>query len=108
MSSTFDPVKLIQRLNRENIRYLLIGRQSVVQYGAPLFSFDYDFWVHPDDKNATFEIIESFGLTSGLENKPDIRKKKPIVIFDDDEGNKVDVFFTKTRASKKKGYLYPF
>ncbi len=91
--SEFDPLELIRRLNKSNIRYLLIGRQAVVQYGAPLFSFDYDFWIDPADRGKTFAIIESFGLISG-------GKKTPIVIFDDDEGNKVDVFFTKTLASE--------
>lgn len=77
-----------------------------MQYGAPLFSFDYDFWVHPEDRDKTFDIIESFGLSSGFKNKP--RTKKPIVIFDDDEGNKVDVFFAKVLAGKNKDISISF
>ncbi len=46
------------------------------------------------------EIIESFGLSSGYGNK--LKTRKPIVIFDDDEGNKVDVFFAKALAGRKK------
>lgn len=106
MGKTYDPINLIRRFNKKNIRYILIGRQSVVQYGAPLFSFDYDFWVHTEDRDKTFEIIESFGLASGLENKQ--RTTKPIVIFDDDEGNKVDVFFAKVLAAKKKDISISF
>jgi len=106
MGKIFDPLKLIRQFNKNNIKYILIGRQSVVQYGAPLFSFDYDFWVHPEDRGKTFEITESFGLSSGLEDKP--RAKKPIVTFDDDEGNKVDVFFARVLAGKNKDISLSF
>lgn len=106
MEQIYSPINLIRRFNKNGIRYILIGRQSVVQYGAPLFSFDYDFWVHPEDRNKTFEIIESLGLSSSVENKE--RTKKPIVIFDDDEGNKVDVFFAKVLASKHKDIKISF
>lgn len=60
----------------------------------------------PEDRDRTFEIIESFGLSSGLRNKPGT--KKPIVTFDDDEGNKVDVFFAKALAGKNKDISISF
>lgn len=104
MAAAYDPISLIRRFNEKGIRYILIGRQSVVQYGAPLFSFDYDFWVHPDDRDKTVEIIESFGLASGKQGAG----KRPIVIFDDDEGNKVDVFFAKALAARKKDLSISF
>lgn len=104
METSFDPISLIRRFNEAGIRYILIGRQSVVQYGAPLFSFDYDFWVHPDDRDKTIEIIESFGLSCGRQSSA----KRPIVVFDDDEGNKVDVFFAKALAARKKDLSISF
>lgn len=103
MAKTYDPISLIKRFNEKGVRYILIGRQSVVQYGAPLFSFDYDFWVHPGDRDKTVEIIESFGLSSGQQSA-----KRPIVVFDDDAGNKVDVFFAKVLAARKKDLSISF
>lgn len=104
MQREFDPIELIREFNRKNIRYILIGRQAVVQYGANLFSFDYDFWVHPDDKKKTYQIIKSFGLTSKY--LPDDRH--PIDIFTDDEGNKVDVFFVKSMANRIRRIFIEF
>ena len=43
-----DPIDLISRLNSKEVRYLLVGRQVVVQYGAPLQSFDFDFFLSPE------------------------------------------------------------
>jgi hypothetical protein len=92
IENAFDPIELIRQFNNEGVRYILIGRQAVVQYGAPLFSFDYDFWIHPEDRAKVYEILESFGLSS----KYTVNERKPLDSFVDDEGNKVDTFFTKT------------
>jgi hypothetical protein len=87
----FDPVEFIMVLNSHKVRYLLIGRQAVVQYGAPLFSFDYDFWIDPKDRNAAYEIALQFDLI-GKYSSLDM---KPTDSFTDDEGNKVDTFFVE-------------
>lgn len=108
MPSKFDPVNLIKQFNRKNIRYILIGRQAVVQYGAPLFSFDYDFWIHPDDREPTFETIEDFGLETNPENRSGTGVRRPIIIFDDDEGNKVDLFFAKILAASRRDIKVAF
>lgn len=92
----FDPIELIKSLNKRGIRYLLIGRQAVVQYGGPLFSFDYDFWVHPDDRDNAYGILEDFGLT-GKYNASDGR---PLDSFFDDKGNKVAAFFVKIMSKE--------
>jgi hypothetical protein len=92
----FDPVEFIGALNSLKVRYLLIGRQAVVQYGAPLFSFDYDFWIDPGDRNAVYGIASQFELT-GRYSALDM---KPIDSFTDDEGNKVDAFFVGVFSKK--------
>ena len=45
-----EPIDFIKALNQKDVRYLLVGRQALVQYGAPLQSFDYDFFVSPDEE----------------------------------------------------------
>ncbi|MCX7793149.1 MAG: hypothetical protein N2257_01900 [Thermodesulfovibrionales bacterium] len=87
----FDPLEIIKAFNREGIRYILIGRQAVVQYGAPLFSFDYDFWIDPEDRFSVYRLLERLCL-SGKYSSED---KRPVDSFSDDEGNKIDVFFVK-------------
>ena len=59
-----DPIAFIDRMNRANLRYLLVGRQAVVQYGAPLQSFDFDFYLcpEPDSLEALLRIADELGL----------------------------------------------
>lgn len=90
--------EIIRLFNKEKIRYLLIGRQAVMLYGAPLFSYDYDFWIHPDDRVKTYKI-----LVGMLDLEPSYPEdiKRPMISFLSDKGEKVDVFFVKkiTNAS---------
>jgi hypothetical protein len=98
-AEAFDPVGLVSAFNARRVRYLLIGRQAVVLYGAPLFSFDYDFWVHPEDRDKTYEVLEAAGLLS----RHPIEDNKPIVMFENDEGVKIDIFFVSRMSSDSKG-----
>lgn len=52
-----DPIEFIRRLNRAGLRYLLVGRQAVVQYGAPVQSFDFDFFLCPE-KESLRKLVE--------------------------------------------------
>jgi hypothetical protein len=89
--------EIIRRFNKEKIRYLLIGRQAVMFYGAPLFSFDYDFWIHPEDKSKTYQILEE---RLDLEPSYPIESKRPIVSFLSISGEKIDVFFVRKITNK--------
>ncbi|MBI4229599.1 MAG: hypothetical protein HY608_02065 [Planctomycetes bacterium] len=46
-----DPVAFLERLGASSVRWLLIGRQALIQYGAPLQTMDYDLWVDPGAAN---------------------------------------------------------
>jgi hypothetical protein len=88
----FNFPDLVKELNKEHIRYILIGRQALILYGAPLLSFDYDLWVHPDDRKKLLQYlvnIKNFEITR------DISDPSPIcTVFAGTE--KVDLFFNKT------------
>lgn len=84
--------EIIRLFNKEKIRYLLIGRQAVMLYGAPLFSYDYDFWIHPEDRKKTYRVLEDI-LEFESSYPEDI--KRPMISFLSDKGEKVDVFFVK-------------
>jgi hypothetical protein len=87
----FDPIQFIKELNKKKIRYLLIGRHAVIQYGAPLFSMDYDFWVHPDEKKKLLKLVED-DFEGELSHA--IEEKKPIyTAYIDDY--KIDLFFVR-------------
>lgn len=91
--------KIIRGFNKRKIRYLLVGRQAVMLYGAPLFSFDYDFWIHPEDKNTLFDFLED---ELGFEVTINRDEKKPIFSFFTKTGNKLDIFIYKSVTNKEK------
>lgn len=47
---------------RSDARALLIGRQALILLGAPVATFDYDFWLHIDDAAAFNEALLPLGL----------------------------------------------
>ena len=92
--------KIIRGFNKKGIRYLLIGRQAVMLYGAPLFSFDYDFWIHPEDKQQLFEFLEDELDCEVTGNRSE---KKPVFSFYTRTGEKLDIFvFLYVRNSEKE------
>lgn len=47
---------------RSRTRALLIGRQALILLGAPVSTFDYDFWLHIDDAAAFNAALHPLGL----------------------------------------------
>jgi hypothetical protein len=67
---------LIREFNRQEIRYLIIGRRAVILYGAPVLTTDHDLWIHPADKKKILSLLsEELGFE--LSYPPDT--KRPIV-----------------------------
>lgn len=81
---------IVEKFNANKIKYLLIGRQAVVLYGLPVTSFDYDFWIWPEDRQKIYKILSD----EGFEPSVDIEEKRPIVFFVRDI-YKIDTFFAK-------------
>ncbi len=90
----FNLEDFIKELEKRRVRYILIGGQAVTLYGSPLFSFDFDFWVDPSQKETFFSLADSFGF-----EYDEGSRKKPIAIFYSEE-EKIDVFFVKKMATK--------
>jgi hypothetical protein len=67
---------LLREFDRQNIRYLIIGRRAIILYGGPVLTADHDFWIHPADKKKTLSLL-SDELGFELSDAPDTRK--PIV-----------------------------
>lgn len=66
---------LIRKLNRQKIRYLIIGRRAVILYNGPVLTADHDLWIHPEDKRKTLFLLEKFDFE--LSHPPETRR--PIV-----------------------------
>jgi hypothetical protein len=84
--------KLIRELNRQKIRYLIIGRRAVILYGGPVLTADHDIWLHPKDKKKALFLL-SENLDFELSHPPDT--KRPIVTgFSGTK--KYDLFFQRS------------
>jgi len=64
---------LIRRLNHQKIRYLIIGRRTVILCGGPVLTADHDLLIHPADKKKTLSLL-SDQLDFELSDAPDTRK----------------------------------
>ncbi|MSP58893.1 MAG: hypothetical protein EXR72_00875 [Myxococcales bacterium] len=53
---------MFRAVAQSGARAVLIGRQAVILLGSPVFSFDYDFWIHIDDAAALNRALEPIGL----------------------------------------------
>ena len=85
-------IDLLREFNRQNIRYLIIGRRAVILYGGPVLTADNDLWIHPADKKRTLSLLlEKFGFE--LSYPPNT--KKPIVTGFSGM-KKYDLFFQKS------------
>ncbi len=84
--------KLLRELNRQKIRYLIIGRRAVILYGGPVLTADHDIWLHREDKKKVLLLLsEKFDFE--LSHSPDT--KRPIVTGFS-EMRKYDLFFQKS------------
>ena len=91
-------IDLLRELNRQKIRYLIIGRRAVILYGGPVLTADNDLWIHPADKKKTLSLLlEKFGFD--LSYPPDT--KKPIVTGFSGM-KKYDLFFQKSVRNREE------
>lgn len=55
---------LFRAVDRSGARVVLIGRRALVAIGIPVFTVDYDFWVHRDDPEKLNAALEPLGLVA--------------------------------------------
>jgi hypothetical protein len=84
----FEFIDFIRLLDKEQIRYLLIGRWAVILHGAPLMTADYDFWVDADSKEKLLRRLQKLEY----ETPAKTQWKRPILsVFAGVD--KIDFFF---------------
>jgi hypothetical protein len=61
-----DFKEFIQSLNKNNVRYLVIGGYAVAFHGHPRYTKDIDFWIGMSQENAAnmVKALEQFGFAS--------------------------------------------
>ncbi len=90
---------LITELEQKHIRYMVIGGQAVILYGAPQHTFDSDLWIDPASRESFFKIADKLDL-----DYDDTSKNKPLY-FCYAEDDKIDVFIVKKISMQGKGMV---
>lgn len=92
----FRPIHLLLGLGKSDIRWLMIGRRALIHYGAPMQTYDYDFWVDPDPRNASrfLKVAEGLDLQP-VDGSWEVRGR-PLVTLCYREEFKFDVFLVRT------------
>jgi len=60
--SEFDQRTFFRAIADSGARALLIGRRALIVLGAPVGTFDYDFWIHVDDIERFNVAVATLGL----------------------------------------------
>ena len=61
-ASPFEETAFYASIARSPARALLIGRRAMAALGTPMGTYDYDFWLHPDDIETFNEAVAQFDL----------------------------------------------
>lgn len=66
MDLTQDFKEFIQSLNRNKVRYLVVGGYAVTAHGFPRYTGDIDFWIYAETENAAHIVkaLHDFGFGS--------------------------------------------
>ena len=61
-----DFKEFIELLNKNNVKYLVVGGYALAFHGHPRFTKDIDFWVWVDKRNAEkiMQTLQDFGFSS--------------------------------------------
>jgi hypothetical protein len=93
--SAFEEEGFFAALNRDGVRYLLIGRRALIALGLPLMTSDYDLWLHIDDCAKLNAAARPFDLVPT--RKPDEARSFGRYVLENDEH--VDVLISRTRTT---------
>lgn len=61
-ATDFDEEQFYGAIAGSRARAILIGRRAMVALGVPIGTFDYDFWLHPEDIEVFNEAVADFDL----------------------------------------------
>jgi hypothetical protein len=81
MEISQDFKEFIQLLNKNNVKYLVVGGYAVAMHGFPRYTGDIDFWIEPEKENAEklVKVLYEFGFGSLDISINDFTKQNSIV-----------------------------
>ncbi len=91
----FDELEFFATIVRSGARVLLIGRRSLVAYGLPVLTADYDLWVHIDDIEPLNQALAALELAPN--HAPDEARKRGRYVLENDEH--VDVLVARSKST---------
>ena len=76
-----DFKEFIELLNKNDVKYLVVGGYALAFHGYPRFTKDIDFWVWVDQKNAEkiMKTLQDFGFSSLEINEEDFLSPGDVV-----------------------------
>jgi len=79
-----DFKELLELLNEQKVKYIIVGGYALAFHGAPRFTGDLDIYVKPNKQNAKriLKALEKFGF--GNLKLTEIDFTKPSISFDKD------------------------
>ena len=93
MQNLSEPIEFLKEIHEAGVRYLLIGRRSIIAYGGPVQTMDYDIYVDNCDDNIDLllKIAEKFELYPSIPKEKIKRHFK----FRLENDTAIDVFCAK-------------
>lgn len=93
MQPLVEPLQFLKEIHQKGVRYLLIGRQSIIAYGGPVQTMDYDIYVDKEENNIDLllKIAQKFELYPSLSRK-EIKKHYKFKLEND---YTIDIFCAK-------------
>lgn len=81
MKASRDFKEFIELLNKNNVKYLLVGGYSVGYYSRPRYTEDIDIWIECTGENAEkiITVLNEFGFSSLTINVQDLLKPEQII-----------------------------
>ena len=78
-----DFKEFIELLNKNEIKYLLVGGYAVAYYGYPRYTKDSDIWIECSQENAKkiLYVLEVFGFRNNDLNITDFTEQENIIQF---------------------------
>ena len=94
-----EVIEFLDEIHKAGVRYLLIGRRSIIAYGGPVQTMDYDIYVdnNPENLDLLFKIAKKYDLVPN-KSKEEIRKH---FMFKLENDFSIDVFCPKFFSAGK-------
>lgn len=92
-----DVIRLVDWLEQQHIRYMLIGGHAVRLYGSTRLTYDYDFWFDPDERE---RVLTYLSEDQHLELSADINDRTRPLVSAVSDIDRVDAFFVRAIATR--------